>query len=136
MGPAGLAETSASAFIECPLNTRVWLNSPSLCPTMFSATYTGMNLRPLCTAMVCPTMSGCTVERRDHVRNTFFSLRLFMSSMRDIRCTSMKGPFFVDLAMCYSFMWLLLLRPAGDDELVCPLVVACLVPAGRLSPRR
>src|ERR1700739_1884525 len=63
--PAGLAATSVAAFIECPLNVRVKLNSPSLCPTMFSVTYTGMNFFPLCTAIVCPTISGTTVERRD-----------------------------------------------------------------------
>ena len=32
-----------------------------------------MNLRPLCTASVCPTISGITVDRRDHVLMTFFS---------------------------------------------------------------
>ena len=40
---------------------------------MFSVTYTGMNFRPLCTASVCPTISGITVERRDQVLMTFFS---------------------------------------------------------------
>ena len=42
-------------------------NSPSLCPTMFSVMYTGMCCLPLCTAMVRPTKSGRTVERRDQV---------------------------------------------------------------------
>ena len=41
---------------------------------MFSVTYTGMNFFPLCTASVCPTISGMTVERRDQVLMTFFSL--------------------------------------------------------------
>ena len=41
-----------AAFTEWPLNVRVGENSPSLCPTMFSVTYTGMNFLPLCTAMV------------------------------------------------------------------------------------
>jgi len=36
-----------------------------LCPTMFSVTNTGRNLRPLWTAKVSPTMSGMMVERRD-----------------------------------------------------------------------
>jgi hypothetical protein len=31
----------------CPLNVRVGENSPSLCPTIFSVTYTGMNFFPL-----------------------------------------------------------------------------------------
>ena len=39
--------------------------------------YTGMNFFPLCTAIVCPTISGRIVERRDHVRTTFFSFRSF-----------------------------------------------------------
>ena len=34
---------------------------------MFSVTYTGMNFFPLCTAIVWPTISGTTVERRDQV---------------------------------------------------------------------
>src|SRR5438445_9038733 len=83
--PAGLAATSVAALIEWPLNWRVKLNSPSLCPTMFSVTYTGVNFFPLCTAMVCPTISGTMVERLDQVRSTFFSLRAFMPSIRDIR---------------------------------------------------
>ena len=40
---------------------------------MFSVMYTGMNFFPLCTASVCPTISGTTVERRDQVLMTFFS---------------------------------------------------------------
>ena len=36
-------------------NGKVGANSPKRCPTMFSVTYTGMNLFPLCTAIVCPT---------------------------------------------------------------------------------
>src|SRR5579859_2903414 len=97
--PAGFAATSVAAFIECPLNWRVKLNSPSLCPTMFSVTYTGMNFRPLCTAIVCPTISGIIVERRDHVRSTFFSLRAFMASTFVARCASTNGPFFVERAI-------------------------------------
>ena len=37
---------------EWPWKVRVGANSPSLWPTMFSVTNTGMNLRPLCTAKV------------------------------------------------------------------------------------
>lgn len=48
---------------ECPLKLRVGENSPSLWPTMFSVTYTGMNLLPLCTAKVWPTKSGEMVDR-------------------------------------------------------------------------
>ena len=35
---------------------------------MFSVTRTGMNVRPLCTANVRPTMSGMIVDARAHVR--------------------------------------------------------------------
>ena len=45
------------------MKDRVAANSPSLWPTMFSVTYTGMNFFPLCTAIVRPTISGSTVER-------------------------------------------------------------------------
>ena len=55
------------------LEHRVGENSPSLWPTMFSVTYTGMNFLPLCTASVWPMNSGRMVERRDQVRTTFFS---------------------------------------------------------------
>src|SRR5256886_14851893 len=94
-----LAATSVAAFIECPLNWRVKLNSPSLCPTMFSVMYTGINFFPLCTAMVCPTISGMIVERRDQVRKTFFSLREFMPSIRVARYPSINGPFLVERAI-------------------------------------
>src|SRR5215467_9597390 len=97
--PAGFAAASVAAFIECPLNWRVKLNSPSLWPTMFSLMYTGINFFPLCTAIVCPTISGMIVERRDQVRTTFFSLRAFMASTLVAKCESMNGPFFVERAI-------------------------------------
>src|SRR5882762_6463999 len=101
--PAGFAATSVAARMEWPLKLRVKLNSPSLCPTMFSVTYTGMNFLPLCTAMVCPTISGTTVDRRDQVRRTFFSLREFMPSTRAIRKPSTNAPFLVERAIkCFQ----------------------------------
>ena len=42
-------------------------NSPSLWPTIDSETNTGTCLRPSWTAIVCPTISGKTVEVRDQV---------------------------------------------------------------------
>ena len=39
-----------------------------------------MNLRPLCTANVWPTMSGMIVERRDQVLMTRFSPDAFIAS--------------------------------------------------------
>ena len=62
----------------CPLKNRVGANSPSLWPTMFSVTNTGMNFFPLWTANVWPIMSGMTVDRRDHV---LINLRSFVSFM-------------------------------------------------------
>src|SRR6185503_183810 len=96
-GAAGAAAAVAAAFsvfVVCPLNCRVKENSPSLWPTMFSVTYTGMNFFPLCTAMVCPTISGITVDRRDQVLMTFFSFARFITSIFSRRCVSTNGPFF------------------------------------------
>src|SRR5271165_1804913 len=128
---AGLAAVSVAALTEWPLKTRVRLNSPSLWPTIFSVTYTGMNFLPLCTARVCPTISGITVERRDQVRTTFFSLRWFMPSILACRCESMNAPFLVERAISLS----VLLLSAGHDERIGPLVVPSLVAARRLAPR-
>src|SRR6476620_5272739 len=65
-------------LLLCPLKFLVGANSPSLCPTINSVTYTGMNLLPLCTANVCPTKSGVIVDLRDHVFITPF---LFFPSL-------------------------------------------------------
>src|SRR6266568_5063272 len=76
-------------------------NSPSLCPTMFSVTKTGTNLRPLWTAKVCPTKSGRMVLRRDQVLMTDFLFPLFASSTFLVRCLSAKGPFLMERAMSW-----------------------------------
>src|SRR5580765_3713086 len=55
-----------------------------------------MNFFPLCTAIVCPTISGITVERRDHVLMTFFSLARFIASSFSRSGVSTNGPFFID----------------------------------------
>ena len=81
------------------MKIRVGANSPSLCPTMFSATYTGMNLRPLCTAIVCPTMSGMTVERRDQVLMTFFSRVAFSAATFFDQVVVHERPFLIERAM-------------------------------------
>src|SRR5437588_10365774 len=78
--PAGRAAASVAAFIECPLKLRVKLNSPSLWPTMFSVIYTGINLLPLCTAIVCPTISVMLYERRGLVRMYFLHICEFFHS--------------------------------------------------------
>src|SRR5216684_3141791 len=84
-----------------PLKVRVCANSPSLWPTMFSEMYTGTNLRPLWTAIVWPTMSGMTVERRDHVLMTFLSRSRFIVSTFFCRWPSMNGPFLSERAITW-----------------------------------
>ena len=59
------------------MKVRVGANSPSLWPTMFSVISTGMCCRPLWTAIVRPTMSGMTIERRDQV---LIGLRSFLAA--------------------------------------------------------
>src|SRR3954470_11020766 len=58
-GAVGVPAAGVGAFLSAALPAAVWprksrvgANSPSLWPTMFSVTYTGMNLFPLCTANV------------------------------------------------------------------------------------
>src|SRR2546427_616370 len=51
-GAATAAALSAAILTLCPLKVRVGENSPSLCPTIFSVMYTGINFRTLWTAIV------------------------------------------------------------------------------------
>ena len=69
---------------------------------MASVTNTGMKRRPLCTAKVNPTISGTTVDRRDHVLITFFSPPSMSTFTFFMRCSSTKGPFLTDLATLAS----------------------------------
>src|SRR5579872_381163 len=93
---AGFTDVVFSTLAPWLLNVRVAANSPSLCPTMFSVTYTGTCFRPSYTAMVCPTISGTTVERRDHVRITRRSRVLLSVWTFANKCASTNGPFFTD----------------------------------------
>src|SRR3954470_9776576 len=104
----GRDDFSVAAFTECPLNVRVGENSPSLCPTMFSVTYTGMNFLPLWQASVWPTNSGRIVDRRDQVLMTFFSFFTFITSTFFSRCVSVNGPFFTERPIRYLFFAFLL----------------------------
>src|ERR1700693_3794105 len=89
--------TKKGAFVDSYLQARVegmnarnekkvlrtWSRRSTVVPEMVGhtiAVHNGKKFIPLCTAIVCPTISGTTVERRDHVRSTFFSLRAFMPS--------------------------------------------------------
>src|SRR5216684_6139796 len=101
---AGPAALSSAAFTPWPLKERVGANSPSLCPIICSVTYTGMNFFPLCTAMVCPIISGTIVERRDHVLITFFSLRVFSPSTLMLRSPSTNAPFLSERAIDSLFL--------------------------------
>src|SRR5262249_52997067 len=96
---------------------------------MFSVTYTGMNFLPLCTASVCPTISGMTVERRDHVLMTFFSVPRFITSIFSRSGVSTNGPFLSERPIA-------LLLPSLDDELVGDLAFSRLISLGRQPPRR
>src|SRR6185369_14675273 len=101
--PGGGLATFFSA--EWPMKVRVGANSPSLWPTMFSVTNTGMNFRPLCTAKVWPTNSGRMVDLRDQVFTTFFWFALIKSSTFLARCLSTNGPFLIERAMVRSFRY-------------------------------
>src|SRR5580692_2213707 len=63
-----------------------------------------MNFFPLCTAMVCPIISGTIVERRDQVLTTFFSFRVFSPSTFSRRWPSTNGPFFSERAIDSLFL--------------------------------
>src|SRR3972149_3466843 len=127
------AAAGAATFLsaEWPLKVRVSANSPSLCPTMFSEIYTGICCLPLCTAMVRPTKSGRTVERRDQVLIGRLSLVARDVSTFFSRWASTNGPFLTERAMLH----LLFLVPTLDDHAVRALVAARAVTFGRRAPR-
>src|SRR5688500_5183775 len=101
-----------------------------------------MNFLPLCTAIVWPTISGITVERRDQVLTTFFSLTRFIASIFSSRNVSTNGPFLSDLLITVFLAGTRgsglgtrpahrapgpdLLGPPLDDELICVLATARL----------
>src|SRR5439155_5801629 len=61
-----------------------------------------MNLFPLCTARVCPTNSGTTVERRAQVLTTRFSPLRFIVSIFLNRDSTTYGPFLIERAISPS----------------------------------
>src|SRR5678816_1953344 len=92
-----------------------------------------MNCLPLCTASVCPTISGEIVQRRAHVLSTRFSPFWFIDVIRFSRRSSRNGPFFVLLGIVYcpfslrflrlriikrelAFLRLRVLRPSGSPH--------------------
>src|SRR5512139_168071 len=118
---------------ECPLKVRVGANSPSLSPTMFSDTSTGMCCLPLCTAIVRPTMSGRIIERRDQVligRRSFFSAA---TATFFCRCRSTNGPFLTERGTGGSSAGSV---AAPHDQAGGALVGAGLLALGLPAPRR
>src|SRR5690349_15320550 len=100
---------------------------------MFSVTYTGMCCLPLCTAMVRPTKSGRTVERRDQVLIGRLSFAAEAASTFFMRCPSTNGPFLIERAIASP---LRLLVAAAHDHRLRALVGAGLLAFRRLFPRR
>src|SRR5438093_10764276 len=96
---------------------------------MDSVMNTGTCLRPSCTAMVCPTISGTMVERRDHVLITRLSPRRFISTTLFIRWSSTNGPFFTERGISLAPS----LPSTAHDEAVGCLGLAG--PAFLLAPR-
>src|ERR1041385_2780829 len=62
---------------------------------MASVMNTGTCLRPSCTAIVCPSISGMIVDRRDHVLMTFLVPFSFWATTFFRRCSSTKGPLLI-----------------------------------------
>src|SRR3981189_2063972 len=130
--PYSAADTFLSP--ECALNVRGGANSPSLWPTMFSDTNTGTCKRPLCTAMVKPTISGMTMERRDQVligRRSFFWLAVctFLA-----RCKSTNGPFLSERGTDNSPVLQSFVLATLNDHAVSALVATRLLALGLQAP--
>src|SRR4030043_1893382 len=87
---------------EWPWKVRVGENSPNLCPTISSVTKTGINVFPLWTAKVNPTISGTMVDRLVQVLITLASFVLRASSTFFIKWESTKGPFLIERAINLS----------------------------------
>src|SRR4030065_128599 len=123
--------TTAFLSAEWPLKVRVRENSPSLWPTMFSDTYTGMCCLPLCTAIVRPTNSGNTVERRDQVFTGRLSLVARTVSIFLSKCASTNGPFLIERAI---YIYPLNLKATAHDHAAGALVATCAEALGRHTP--
>src|ERR1700692_49096 len=101
---------------------------------MFSDTSTGTCRRPLCTAMVRPTISGMTMERRDQVligRRSFFWLAVctFLA-----RCKSTNGPFLSERGTDNSPVLQSFVLATLNDHAVSALVATRLLALGLQAP--
>src|SRR5512134_3959952 len=76
---------------------------------------------------------GKMTDARDQVLTTFFSLRLFISSTRPWRRSSMNGPFLIERDMLSSS---LLAMARADDEPSGRLGAAGAIAHRGLAPRR
>src|ERR1700674_1353208 len=96
---------------------------------MFSVASTGMFWRPLCTAIVSPTMSGMTIERRDQVLIGLRSCLAAATCPFFARGKSTNGPFFSERGIStYPVL------SALNDHVVRALVVSGLEALGLLAP--
>src|ERR1700753_3695214 len=92
-----------------------------------------MCLRPSCTAIVCPSMAGMIMDRRDHVLMTVLVPFSFCTSTFFIRWSSTKGPF-LRLRGISGCSLPLVLAAAAADQPVTGLVLMAGA-AFRLTPR-
>src|SRR5512140_3720897 len=98
---------------------------------MFSETYTGTCCLPLCTAIVRPTNSGNTVERRDQVFTGRLSLVARTASTFFSKCASTNGPFLMERAIS---IYPLHLKTTAYDHAASTLVATSTEALGRHAP--
>src|SRR5512146_506238 len=77
---------------------------------------------------------GKITDARDHVLTTFFSFRLFISSIRPSSRGATNGPFLTERDMSSSL--LLLADPRSDDQAARGLGATGPIAHRRLAPRR
>src|SRR5512140_2336205 len=98
---------------------------------MFSETYTGTCCLPLCTAIVRPTNSGNTVERRDQVFTGRLSLVARTASTFFSKCASTNGPFLMERAISICPVNL---KATAHDHAASTLVATSAEALGRHTP--
>src|SRR4030066_377953 len=86
---------------------------------------------PLCTAIVRPTNSGSTVERRDQVFTGRLSLVARTASIFLSKWASTNGPFLMERAM---FTYPLNFKATANDHAAGALVATCAEALGRHTP--
>src|SRR5579859_6368696 len=94
---------------------------------------TGMCFLPSCTAIVCPSIAGTIIERRDHVLMTVLVPLSFCTSTFFIRWSSTNGPFLRLRGIARCSLPLVLAAAAADQPVTG--LVRLAGPAFRLAPR-